>query len=45
MQHTPHTGYAHLKTHLEAWPHRPQAHETASFPNYRNWRASCRTLA
>ncbi len=30
MQHTPHTGYAHLKTHLEAWPHRPQAHETAS---------------
>lgn len=30
MPHTPHTDYAHLKANLEAWPHRPQAHETTS---------------
>lgn len=29
MHHTPHTGYAHLKAHLEAWHHRPQPHEAA----------------
>ncbi len=30
MSSSPHTGYAHLKAHLEAWNRRPQPHETAS---------------
>lgn len=30
MQHTPHTGYAHLKAHLEAWHHHAPSHGTAS---------------
>lgn len=30
MQHTPHTDYAHLKAHLEAWTNRPQPHVPAS---------------
>lgn len=30
MSHTPHTDYAYLKAHLEAWPERQDAHETAA---------------
>lgn len=30
MHHAPHTGYAHLKAHLETWTPRPHPHETAS---------------
>ena len=30
MPHAPHTDYAHLKAHLEAWPHRQEAQETAA---------------
>ena len=30
MQHAPHTGYAHLKAHLETWTPRPHPHETAA---------------
>lgn len=30
MQHVPHTGYAHLKAHLETWTASPQAREAAS---------------
>ena len=30
MPHAPHTDYAHLKAHLEAWPHRQQTPKSAS---------------
>ncbi len=30
MKQAPHTNYAHLKAHLQAWPHRQEALETAS---------------
>lgn len=30
MKQAPHTDYAHLKAHLQAWPHRQEALETAS---------------
>lgn len=30
MQHAPHTGYAHLKAHLETWTPGPHPHETVA---------------